>query len=315
MKPKPDYKSKPVSEFRELPALVFLLLVVALLWIFKPSFRTPTNLLTTAREMAIIGIMGAGMTMVIITSGIDLSVASILAFSAAVMAQMMVSGVNVGVSVLVALVVGSILGAGNALLINQLRVPPIITTLGTMGILRAGTSLYTGAKYIGPLPQSFNFVGDLGYTPIVLLLVTAFASAAFLLRTRMGRYVYAIGGNEEAVRLSGVSVNRVRFVVYTINGLLASVAGLILASSMSSAQSNTAQGYELNIIAAVVIGGTSIAGGKGSVLGTIIGAGLIAVLADALILLNVPNPWHLVAVGTVLLAAVLFDRARALRRI
>jgi ribose transport system permease protein len=270
------------------------------------------NLLVTAREMAIIGIMGAGMTMVIITSGIDLSVASVLAFSAAVMGQLMMADVNIGVCVAAALIVGSILGAGNALLINLLKVPPIITTLGTMGILRAGTTLYTGAKYIGPLPLGFGFVG-VGYTPIILLAVTAGVSAAFMLCTRTGRYVYAVGGNEEAVRLSGISVSRVKFLIYTINGLLASVAGLVLASSLSSVQSNTAQGYELNVIAAVVIGGTSIAGGQGSILGTVIGAGVIAVLSNALILLNIPQAWHLVTVGAVVLTAVLFDRARAIR--
>ncbi|MCX6375376.1 MAG: ABC transporter permease [Armatimonadetes bacterium] len=313
MMPKPDRESYRASGFRELPALVFLALIVSSLWILDPNFSRPMNLLTTAREMAVIGIMGAGMTMVILTAGIDLSVASVLAFSAAVMAKLMVRGDGVWPSVGAALAIGTACGAGNAFLINRLKIPPIITTLGTMGILRAGVTLYTQAKWIGPLPKAFYFVGT-GYTPVLLLILVTAAAGIFLLRSRSGRYVSAVGGNEEAVRLSGVSVGRTKFLVYTVNGLLASVAGLIVASSMSSAQSNMATGYELNVIAAVVIGGTSINGGQGSVLGTVIGAAIIAVLYNALILLGVPIYWHKVITGAVILTAVLFDRIRLFGR-
>ena len=309
MKPKPDHKPSRTSTFRELPALVFLILAVSALWRMAPNFGNSTNLLTTARDMAVVGIMGAGMTMVILTSGIDLSVASVLAFSAAVMAKMMVGGAGVVPSVIAALAVGTLCGMGNALLINQLKIPPIIATLGAMGILRAGVTLYTRAKWIGPLPRSFDFVGT-GYTPVIMLVAVAITGSLLLLRTRPGRYVCALGGNEEAVRLSGVSVVRTKFLVYTLNGLLASVAGLVVASSMSSAQSNMATGYELNVVAAVVIGGTSIAGGRGSILGTIIGAAIMAVLYNALILLGIPIYWHKVITGGVILTAVLFDRIR-----
>ena len=298
---------------RELPALIFLALIIAILWLYKPNFGSPTNLLTTAREIAVVGIMGVGMTMVILTSGIDLSVASVLAFSAAVMARMMVGGSSIWLSVLACLVVGTACGTGNALLITRLRIPPIITTLGTMGILRAGVTLYTGAEWIGPLPKSFAVVGT-GYRPIVVLALVAIGFGLLLSRAAAGRYVYATGGNEEAVRLSGISVGRTKFVVYSLNGLLASIAGLIMASSMSSAQSNMAMGYELNVIAAVVIGGTSITGGQGSVLGTIIGAAIMAVLYNALILMGVPIYWHKVITGGVILTAVLFDRIRLLQR-
>ncbi len=313
MKENPDHKPSRNPSFRELPALIFLVLAVSALWRMAPTFGSSTNLLTMARDMAVVGIMGAGMTMVILTSGIDLSVASVLAFSAAVMAKMVVAGVGVVPSVAAALAVGTVCGIGNALLINRLNIPPIIATLGTMGILRAGVTLYTQAKWIGPLPVSFYFVGT-GYTPVIVLVVVAVAASLFLLRTRPGRYVYALGGNEEAVRLSGVSVPRTKLVVYTLNGLLASVAGLVVASSMSSAQSNMATGYELNVIAAVVIGGTSITGGQGSVLGTIIGAAIMAVLYNALILLGIPIYWHKVITGGVILTAVLFDRIRLFRR-
>ena len=309
----PTQKANRLAEIRELPALIFLALIVSALWLAKPNFGSSTNLLTTARDMAIVGIMGAGMTMVILTAGIDLSVASVLAFSAAVMAKMMVGGDSIWLAVPAALAVGTACGAGNAFLITQLRVPPIIATLGTMGILRAGVTLYTGAKWIGPLPDRFYFIGT-GYAPFILLSVVIAACSVFLLRSMPGRYVYATGGNEEAVRLSGVSVAKTKFIVYTLNGLLASVAGLIMASSMSSAQSNMAMGYELNVIAAVVIGGTSITGGQGSVLGTLIGAAIMAVLYNALILLGIPIYWHKVITGAVILMAVLFDRIRIFKR-
>lgn len=305
-------KTNPLAQMRELPALVFLLVAVSALWYKAPNFGTATNLLTIARETAIVGIMGAGMTTVIITAGIDLSVASVLAFSAAVMAAMVVGGTSIWLAVIAALGVGMACGAGNALLITRLRIPPIIATLGTMGILRAGVTLYTHAKWIGPLPGSFYFVGT-GYTPVILLAVVAATSSIFLLRTKMGRYVYAAGGNEEAVRLSGLNVERVKSTVYILNGLLASVAGLIMTSSMASAQSNMAMGYELNVIAAVVIGGTSINGGQGSVLGTIIGAAIMAVLSNSLILLGVPIYWHKVITGAIILIAVLVDKLRFLK--
>lgn len=298
---------------RELPALVFLILAVAALWIKVPSFRLETNLLATAREMAIAGIMGCGMTMVIITSGIDLSVGSILAVSSVVMARLMVGGTPVWLAVLAALVVGLILGLLNAVLINRFRVPPIITTLGTMGILRAGATLFTHAKCIAPLPRALDVLST-GYVPLLMFISIAAISTIFLTRTRQGRYVYAVGGNEEAARLSGVTIARTRTLVYALNGLLASVSGLIIASSMSSAQSNMATGYELNVIAAVVIGGTSIAGGQGSVQGTMIGAAIMAVLYNALILTGVPIHWHKVIIGGVILTAVLFDKMRSLRR-
>lgn len=301
-----------ILQVRELPALVFLFLLVAGIWATAPNFGSSTNLLAIAQDMAIVGVMGVGMTMVILTAGIDLSVASILAFSAAVMAMLMVGGTHIWLSVLAALAVGTACGMGNAILVTWLRIPPIITTLGTMGILRAGVTLYTGAKWIGPLPQSFQFVGT-GWTPVVLLAVVTVAFTLFLSQVRLGRYVHAVGGNEEAVRLSGIRVNKVKFAVYALNGLLAAVSGLILASSMSSAQSNMAMGYELSVIAAVVIGGTSITGGKGSVPGTIAGAAIMSVLYSALILLGVSKYWHKLIIGGVILAAVLFDRLRYVR--
>lgn len=297
------------KHIRELPGFLFLLALAGSLWLGEPRFANPTNLLTVAREMSIFGIMGAGMTMVILMGGIDLSVASVLAFSAAVMAKMLVAGASTWQAVPTALIIGAVCGAINGLLITHMHIPPIITTLGTMGILRAGVTLYTEAKWIGPLPQDFYFIGT-GYTPLAILLATTSLTVGLLLWTRPGRYIHAIGGNESAVRLAGVNVERVKLAVYSANGLLAAMAGLIIASSMSSAQSNMAMGYELNVIAAVVIGGTSISGGRGSVFGTIIGAAIMAVTSNALTLLGIQVYWHKVIVGVIILTAVMADKLR-----
>lgn len=302
--------SKKLAYAGEIPPLILLVSGILALRFAEPTFATPMNLLTVARDTAIFGVMGAGMTAVILTAGIDLSVASILALSSAVTATLMMHGTSVTVSSLVGLLVGTACGMVNAGLITLLRIPPIIATLGTMSILRATTILYTEAKWIGPLPHSFAWVGT-RYTPLIMLMITTFGMVVLLSKTRIGRYIYAVGGNEEAVRLSGINTLLIKSVVYTLNGLMAGVAGLILASSMSSAQSNMASGYELGVIAAVVIGGTSISGGRGSVVGTVIGAAIMAVLANALILLGVPITWHKVLTGIIIMAAVLVDKFKS----
>jgi len=298
-----------LAQVRELPAIIFLLMSLVILSAVAPNFGSSTNLLSIARETAIVGIMGVGMTLVILTGGIDLSVASILALSAAVSATLMMRGTSTLVSTFVGLCTGCACGFANALLITVLRVPPIITTLGTMGILRAAVTLYTGAHSIGPLPSSFDIVGT-GPISALLLALTAAAATFFVSRLSVGRYVLAIGSNEEAVRLSGIDVDKVKILVYTLNGLLAAVAGMVVASSVNSAQSNTALGYELNVIAAVVMGGTSISGGQGSIPGTVVGAAIMSVMSSALILLGASVHWHKLIVGGVILTAVLIDKFR-----
>lgn len=297
---------------RELPALIFLTILIAGMSIFARNFVSSTNLFVIGQDMAITGIMAVGMTMVILTGGIDLSVASVLYLAATVASMLMMAGTAIPIAVLAGLGMGTACGFLNGALITWLRIPPIITTLGMMGILRASGSLYTKGAYIGPLPMDFAFVG-VRWTPVILLAIIAAGFTVFLSRARLGRYVHAVGGNEEAVRLSGIGVNRVRHVVYTLNGLLAAVSGMILASSMSSVQSNTAKGYELGVIAAVVIGGTSITGGTGSVPGTIIGAAIMALLYNALNLLGISPFWHQFIIGVVILVAVLIDRLRSER--
>lgn len=308
----PRSGARSLLGLRELPALIFLTILVAGMSIFARNFGSSTNLFVIGQDMAITGIMAVGMTMIILTGGIDLSVASILTLAATVAGMMMMRGLGIPLAVLAGLCMGTACGFLNGALITWLRIPPIITTLGMMGILRASASLYTGGAYIGPLPMDFGFVG-VKWTPVILLAVVAAGFTVFLSRMRLGRYIHAVGGNEEAVRLSGVRVGRVKLMIYTLNGLLAGLSGMILASSMSSVQSNMAKGYELNVIAAVVIGGTSITGGIGSVPGTIIGAGIMSLLYNALNLLGISKFWHQLIIGVVILAAVLMDRLRSER--
>ncbi len=294
---------------RELPALVFLLALVSSMLILVPEFRSIDSVFVIGQNMAITGIMAVGMTMIIVTGGIDLSVASILALSATATGALMIGGTNIWLAVLTGLGIGAACGFLNGALITWLRIPAIITTLGTMGIIRASVYLYTKGRYVGPLPMDFNFVGT-KWTPIILLGVTAAAFTILLTRVRLGRYVHAIGGNEEGVRLAGVRGGSVKRTIYTLNGFLAAVSGMVLASSMSSAQPNMAEGYELGVIAAVVIGGTSITGGIGSVPGTIIGAAIMSLLYTALNVLGISFFWHQFIIGIVILAAVLMDRLR-----
>ncbi len=298
-------------QIRELPALVFLLLAVVFLWNKAPNFGEYTNLLSISRETSIVGIMAVGMTTVILTGGIDLSVASILALSSSVVAILAVGGSNLIFAILAGLGIGTACGALNGILITFLRIPPIITTLGTMAIYRSAVTLFTEAKWIGPLPSGMAFIGNKATPAFILILVAAFASI-FLWKCRLGRYIQAIGSNESAVHLSGISVRKVKLLVYMLNGFLATVAGLVMASSVNSAQANMALGYELNVIAAVVIGGTSISGGKGSVLGSVIGAAIMSVLYSALILLDASVYWHKLILGGVILVAVLLDKFRYL---
>jgi len=295
---------------RELPALAFLTVLIGAMFVYAPNFGSRDNLFAIGQDVAITGIMAVGMTMVILTAGIDLSVASVLALSAAVTGTLMMGGLNMWASVPAGLAVGAACGYTNGALIAWLRVPPIITTLGMMGILRASVYLYTGGNYIGPLPPDFAFVG-VRWTPVIILGVVALGFSLFLSRVRLGRHIYAIGGNEESVRLSGIRVNRVKLMIYTLNGVLAALSGMIMMSSWSSVQSNMAKGYELGVIAAVVIGGTSINGGLGSVPGTIIGAGIMSLLYNALNLLGISKFWHQFIIGIVILAAVMMDRFRS----
>ncbi|MCD8568667.1 MAG: ribose ABC transporter permease, partial [Geovibrio sp.] len=258
------------------------------------------------------------MTFVILTGGIDLSVGSILAICGAVAAFMISSGFDPYITIATTLLLGTVLGVFAGVIITKGKVQPFIATLVAMTLLRGATLVFTDGK---PISTGFDEGSDvfawfgtgyvLGIPVPVFLMILVFAVSYYILKyTRFGRYVYAVGGNEEASRLSGVRVSRVKTAVYAISGLLSALAGIILTARLSSAQPTAGAGYELDAIAAVVLGGTSLAGGVGTIFGTLIGALIIGILNNALNLMNVSSYYQMIAKGAVILIAVLMDRKK-----
>ncbi|EOX4451898.1 ribose ABC transporter permease [Vibrio alginolyticus] len=299
-------------EQKSLIALIFLIVVVSFL---NPNFFTVDNILNILRQTSVNAIIAVGMTLVILTAGIDLSVGSVLALCGAFAASMIALEVPVLVAVPTALFAGAALGAISGIIIAKGKVQAFIATLVTMTLLRGVTMVYTEGR---PISTGFTDTADafawfgtgyaLGIPVPVWLMVVVFAAAWYLLNhTRFGRYVYALGGNESATRLSGINVDRVKIGVYAICGMLAALAGIIVTSRLSSAQPTAGMGYELDAIAAVVLGGTSLMGGKGRIMGTLIGALIIGFLNNALNLLDVSSYYQMIAKAVVILLAVLVD--------
>ncbi|KFI12783.1 ribose ABC transporter permease [Vibrio coralliilyticus] len=299
-------------EQKSLIALIFLIVVVSFL---NPNFFTVDNILNILRQTSVNAIIAVGMTLVILTAGIDLSVGSVLALCGAFAASLIALEVPVLVAVPTALFAGAALGAISGIIIAKGKVQAFIATLVTMTLLRGVTMVYTDGR---PISTGFTDTADafawfgtgyaLGIPVPVWLMVIVFAAAWYLLNhTRFGRYVYALGGNESATRLSGINVDRVKIGVYAICGLLSALAGIIITSRLSSAQPTAGVGYELDAIAAVVLGGTSLMGGKGRIMGTLIGALIIGFLNNALNLLDVSSYYQMIAKAVVILLAVLVD--------
>ncbi|HAS6166054.1 TPA: ribose ABC transporter permease [Vibrio vulnificus] len=299
-------------EQKSLIALLFLIVVVSFL---NPNFFTVDNILNILRQTSVNAIIAVGMTLVILTAGIDLSVGSVLALCGAFAASLVAMEVPVLIAVPTALLAGAALGAISGIIIAKGKVQAFIATLVTMTLLRGVTMVYTDGR---PISTGFTDTADafawfgtgyaLGIPVPVWLMVVVFAAAWYLLNhTRFGRYVYALGGNESATRLSGINVDKVKIGVYAICGLLAALAGIIVTSRLSSAQPTAGMGYELDAIAAVVLGGTSLMGGKGRIMGTLIGALIIGFLNNALNLLDVSSYYQMIAKAAVILLAVMVD--------
>ncbi|MEW2636357.1 substrate-binding domain-containing protein [Streptomyces sp. NPDC048389] len=294
-----------------LTALVVLLVAMSLL---SGDFLTTQNLLNVGVQAAVTAILAFGVTFVIVTAGIDLSVGSVAALSATVLAWTATSeGVPVWLAVILAVATGIACGLVNGALVSYGKLPPFIATLAMLSIGR-GLSLVISQGSPIAFPESVSSLGDTlgGWLPVPVLVMIAMGlvTAVILGRTHIGRAMYAIGGNEEAARLSGLRVRRQKMVVYALSGLFAAVAGIVLASRLASAQPQAAQGYELDAIAAVVIGGASLAGGVGKASGTLIGALILAVLRNGLNLLSVSAFWQQVVIGVVIALAVLLDTLR-----
>jgi ribose transport system permease protein len=314
------------ARFRSLLALTIMVLVLSIL---SDRFLTPENGWNILRQISVNLCLSVGMTLVILSGGIDLSVGAILALAGAVAGGLLKNGLGIpgtdmllqfttSGAVLAGVLVGAALGWFNGFAITRFTLPPFVATLGMFSIARGLTMLWTGGFPITGLGPDFGFIGT-GFVlgvPMPVWIMTALVAIFVVVtrRMRFGRHLYAVGGNERAARLTGLHVNRIKIAVYTLAGALAGVAGLIVTARLDSAQPNAGLGYELDSIAAVVIGGTSLSGGRGSVMGTVLGCLIIGVLNNGLFLLNVSPFWQQVIKGVVILLAVAIDRMSARNR-
>ncbi|MEQ9898937.1 ribose ABC transporter permease [Pectobacterium punjabense] len=299
----------------EQKSLIALLILIVVVSAMSPNFFTLNNLFNILQQTSVNAIMAVGMTLVILTSGIDLSVGSLLALTGAVAASIVGLEVNALVAVFGALALGALIGAGTGIIVSKGKVQAFIATLVMMLLLRGVTMVYTNGS---PVNTGFSDVADafgwfgigrpLGIpTPIWIMAIVFVATWYMLHHTRLGRYIYALGGNESATRLSGISVDKIKIIVYSLCGLLSALAGIIEVARLSSAQPTAGTGYELDAIAAVVLGGTSLAGGKGRIVGTLIGALILGFLNNGLNLLGVSSYYQMIVKAVVILLAVLVD--------
>ncbi len=311
-----ELKEKKKNIFLKNKPFIGLIIFVVFVSFMNPRFLSAANMLNVLRQTSINAIISAGMTFVILTAGIDLSVGSILAFCGAISASLMASGYSAPLAIIVPLVVGSILGMVNGMFISYGKLQAFIMTLVTMTLMRGATLVFTQGKPISiGFGDNTKLFGNIGAgnifgipVPIYIMAIVYGVSYYILKHTKFGRYVYAVGGNEEATKLSGINVDKVKIKVYAISGFLSALAGVVVTARLFSAQPTAGSGYELDAIAAVVLGGTSLAGGIGRITGTITGALIIGVLGNALNLLNVSSYYQLMIKALVILAAVLMDR-------
>lgn len=305
----------------ELTTVIALIILMAVITIINSNFLTANNLLNLLLQVTSNALIAFGMTFVILTGGIDLSVGSILALSSALTAGLLGSGMPVTLAILISLILGCILGMMNGLLISYGKLAPFIVTLATMTIFRGATLVYTNGN---PITKGlsdtflFQFLGQ-GYIvgipfPVIIMFIVFIVLYVLLHKTAFGKSVYAIGGNEKAAYISGVKLNKVKIIIYSISGMMASISGLIITSRLSSAQPTAGASYEMDAIAAVVLGGTSLSGGKGRILRTLIGALIIGVLNNGLNIIGVSAFWQQVVKGVVILIAVLIDRFKVVKQ-
>ncbi|PHM50424.1 ribose ABC transporter permease [Xenorhabdus miraniensis] len=301
--------------FLEQKSLIALLTLIVVVSFLSPNFFTLNNLLNILQQTSVNAIMAVGMTLVILTSGIDLSVGSLLALTGSIAASMVSSDVNALVAVAYALALGAAIGACTGVIVAKGKVQAFIATLVMMLLLRGVTRVYTDGS---PINTGFSDNADLfgwfgigrllGIPTPVWIMLLVFAAAWFVLHhTRLGRYIYALGGNESATRLSGINVDKIKIIVYSLCGLLAALASIIEVARLSSAQPMAGSGYELDAIAAVVLGGTSLAGGKGRIVGTLIGALILGFLNNGLNLLGISSNYQMIVKAVVILLAILID--------
>lgn len=297
------------------PVIALVVLIIGIS-IFNPSFLQVSNILNLLRQVSTNALIAFGMTFVIITGGIDLSVGSVLALSSAFSAGFMVSGMNAILAVALGLLMGAVFGLLSGLLITKGKMAPFIATLAAMTIYRGITMVYTGGNPVTGLGDSYFFqlLGK-GYIygipiPVIIMIVVFIVLSIVLHKTSFGRKIYAVGGNERAANIAGINTDRVKMSVYAISGFLSALAGLILTSRLNSAQPTAGEAYEMDAIAAVVLGGTSMTGGRGTMWGTLVGALLIGTINNGLNLMGVSSFYQQIVKGIVIIVAVLLDRRR-----
>jgi len=303
---------------QEIGILIILFVLCLFLSLTTETFLTSTNIFNILRAFSWIAISGFGILMVIITSGIDLSVGSVMAMAGLITAMMLKANFGVFLSTIGGILVGALIGFINGLLISKTNLPPFIATLGTMNIARGFCYGITGGWPIRDLPRNFNILGqyDIPFLgvgiplPVVFMIILGIITSIFLNRTSWGYRIYAVGGNEQAARLSGINTGRVKILVYVLCGVLTAIGGILMTARLGVAAPTAATGYELDVIAAAVIGGASLTGGEGTVLGVIIGAAIMQVLRTGMVLLGFPAYWQPSAIGAIIIAAIIFDQYR-----
>ena len=302
------------ASLKKMGPLFGLVLLSIGLSIASPNFLTPSNLFSVLRQVSYSGLIAFGMTFIILIGGIDLSVGAILALVGIVTASLIQAGMDPILASCIGLLLGAACGAINGLLVSFGRIAPFIATLATMILFRGIAQEYSQSKPISiNVDGFFNEIGS-GYlfdtipVPVVLMLLVYFMLWFVLKKTRFGRHVYALGGSEDVARISGLKVRSLKLWVYTLSGLMSGLAALVVTSRLSSASPNAGAMYELDAIAAVVLGGTSLSGGRGWIFGTLVGVVLLGILSNGLNLLNVSSNYQLIIKGVVILFAVLLDR-------
>lgn len=297
---------------RELGILVALALLVVIFGILEPFYLTPKNLLDIVDQSTINGFLALGITFAIITGGNDLSVGSNMAVSIVAVGSLLVMGLPIPLCIAIGIAIGFVLGALNGFMVAKMKLLPFIATMGTMSVYRGIAYIFTGGWPVLNIPTGFRSLIDgrvFGWLPggVILLLVFTALGYVVLKHTRFGTYLYSMGGNEEATRLSGINVDRNKIIAYGICGVGTAFAGLVMLAKLGTGEPTAGQGYELNAIAATAIGGTSLNGGKGSILGTLLGAIFLQALKVGLVVLGMDTFWQYIATGSIIIIAVFFD--------
>ena len=301
---------------REILVFVATLILCVVFTVLNPQFLTWRNFLTIFQQMVLNGLLAVGIMFTILTGGIDLSIGCTFAILGIAVATCTVGGMNPVMALVIGLVVGAVLGLFNGFLVTNLKLQPFIATLGTMSLYRGIAYVVTGGVPVTNVPDSFRniFNGQIGESGIryyvIVMLVVFIVAHVILSKTRTGDYLYAVGGNEEAAKLSGVNTRKTKYIAYIASGVCTAVAGLVMLASLGSAEATAGIGYETNAIAAAAIGGTSMAGGRGTALGTFVGALLLAVLKVGMVVINVDSFWQYVVTGLIIIVASYFEYAK-----